>query len=74
VLRGLLRFLAYSLAFWFVYRIVVGALRYIAPDSPKKEDPMPRPPSEPKNDNQPGYRDVKDARFTDLPNDGSKPS
>jgi hypothetical protein len=60
--------------FWFIYRVVVGALRYIAPDSSKKEEPPPRPPSESKDDTQPGYRDVKDARFTDLPSDDSKPS
>ncbi len=74
MLRGLLRFIAYSLAFWFIYRVVVGALRYITHDSSRKEEPPPAPPREPKEQSQPGYRDVKDARFTDLPSDDSKPT
>jgi flagellar biosynthesis/type III secretory pathway M-ring protein FliF/YscJ len=74
VLRGLLRFIAYFLAFWFVYRVVVGAFRHIMQDSAKKEEPGPRPPSEPKEESRPDYRDVKDARYTDLPKDDSKPS
>lgn len=73
MLRGLLRIIAYSLAFWFIYRVVVGALRYITHDSSKREEPPP-PPAKPEEQSQPGFRDVKDARFTDLPSDDSKPT
>ena len=74
MLRGLLRFIAYSLLFWFVYRVVVGALRFLTHDSSRKEEPPPRSPDETKDERQPDYRDVKDASFTDLPKDDSKPS
>ena len=73
MLLGLLRFLAYTLAFWFVYRVIVGALRYITRDAQKNGGAGPQPPREGKND-QTNYLDVKDARFKDLPDDSSKPS
>jgi hypothetical protein len=73
VLRGLLRFLAYSLAFWFIYRVVVSAFRHVTPDG-RKKPPEPQPPHDPKEEQQPDYRDVKDARFKDLPGDSSKSS
>ena len=73
MLLGLLRFLAYTLAFWFVYRVVVGALRYITRDGQKNDGAGPQPPRQAKND-QTNYLDVKDARFKDLPDDSSKPS
>lgn len=73
MLRGLLRFLAYGLAFWFIYRVVIGALRHLAQDAQRKPSEPP-PPKESKTEQQPDYRDVKDARFKDLPNDSSKPS
>ena len=73
MLRGLLRFLAYALAFWFIYRVVVGALRHLVQDNRKKPSDPP-PPGEAKSEQQADYRDVKDARFKDLPNDSSKPS
>ena len=60
MVRGLLRFLAYALAIWFIYRVVIGALRHVVQDARKKP---PEPP--------PDYHDVKDARFKDLPNDSS---
>jgi hypothetical protein len=70
VLRGLLRFLAYALAFWFIYRVVIGALRHVAPDSRRKPSEPP-PQQEEKDVPAPDYRDVKDARFKDLPKDSS---
>jgi hypothetical protein len=73
VLRGLLRFLAYALAFWFIYRVVIGALRHVAQDARKKPSEPP-PERDTKTEQQPDYRDVKDARFKDLPNDSPKPS
>jgi hypothetical protein len=73
VLRGLLRFLAYALAFWFVYRVVIGALRHLAQET-RKKPPEPPPQQETKTGHQADYRDVKDASFKDLPNDSSKPS
>ncbi|TSA21900.1 hypothetical protein D4R75_05680 [bacterium] len=74
MLLGLLRFLAYTLAFWFVYRVVVGALRYITRDAQKNDGAGPQPPRQTRNDDQTNYLDVKDARFKDLPDDSSKPS
>jgi hypothetical protein len=73
VLRGLLRFLAYGLAFWFIYRVVIGALRHLAQESRKKPSEPP-PQSESKTEQQADYRDVKDASFKDLPDDSSKTS
>jgi hypothetical protein len=73
VLRGLLRFLAYALAIWFIYRVVIGALRHLAQGTRKK--PLEPPPKgETKPEQQTDYRDVKDAHFKDLPDDSSKPS
>ena len=66
MLRGLLRFVAYALAFWFVYRVVVGALRHVAQDF-RKNQAAPPPAREPQSEKQPDYSDVKDARFKDLP-------
>ena len=74
MLRGLLRFLAYSLLFWFVYRVVVGALRFLTHDSSREEEPAPRTRDERKDDRPSGYGDVKDASFKDLPKDDSKSS
>ncbi|MDP2884505.1 MAG: hypothetical protein Q8P51_05740 [Ignavibacteria bacterium] len=74
VLRGLLQFLAYILAFWFIYRVIVRALRYITRDAQKNDEPGTQPPREGKTDVQINYLDVKDARFKDLPDDSSKPS
>lgn len=73
MLRGLLRFLAYALAFWFIYRVVIGALRHVAQDARKKSSEPP-PQGETKTEQQADYRDVKDARFKDLPNDSEKHS
>jgi hypothetical protein len=73
VIRGLLRFLAYSLAFWFIYRVVVGALRNLTKDA-RKRPPDSTNQSETKTEPPPDYHDVKDARFKDLPKDSSEHS
>ena len=73
MVRGLLRFLAYALAIWFIYRVVIGALRHLAQET-RKKPPEPPPQKETKTEQQADYPDVKDARFKDLPEDSSKPS
>ena len=73
MLRGLLRFLAYGLAFWFIYRVVIGALRHLRQENRQKPSEPP-PERESKAEQQADYHDVKDARFKDLPNDSTKPS
>ena len=74
VLVSLLRFLAYTLAIWFIYRVIVGALRFISRDAQKNDGPGTQPPRQAKHDDHTTYLDVKDARFKDLPDDSSKPS
>ena len=74
MLRGFLRFVAYALAFWFVYRVIVGAFRHISRDAGKRDGGDRPPARETKNEDPPSYHDVKDARFKDLPNDSSKPA
>ncbi|MGA3245386.1 MAG: hypothetical protein ABSE41_12275 [Bacteroidota bacterium] len=71
MVRGLLRFLAYALVFWFIYRVVIGALRHVIQDA-RKKPPEPPPQSQAKTEQPPDYRDVKDAHFKDLPNDSSE--
>jgi hypothetical protein len=71
---GFLRFLAYSLMFIFVYRVVVGAFRYITGDPKTPRTSAPEPPPETKKPETPAYQDVKDAKFKDLPSDSSNPS
>jgi hypothetical protein len=60
--------------FIFIYRIVVGALRYISGDktNPRMsgtESPPATGKTEPTT-----YEDVKDAKFKDVPSDHSNPS
>jgi hypothetical protein len=74
VILGFLRFLAYSLMFIVVYRIVVGALRYISGDIRKQRMSGPEPPPAQKNTEPPAYQDVKDAKFKDVPTDSTNPS
>ncbi|HTY36473.1 MAG TPA: hypothetical protein VMH23_05150 [Bacteroidota bacterium] len=69
MLRGFLRVLAYSLAFWFVYRVVVGAFRSLTQDTQRRPSEPQPPPREPKSSPPPDYGDVRDARFKDLPKD-----
>jgi|WetSurMetagenome_2_1015567.scaffolds.fasta_scaffold533991_1 hypothetical protein len=69
-----LRFLVLSLMFMFIYRVVVGAFRYIAGDDKKPPQTGPQPPREAKKPDAPGYQDVKDAHFKDLPPDSKSPS
>ena len=74
VLVSLLRLLAYTLAIWFIYRVIIGAIRFISRDAQKNDGAGPQPPRQARNDDQTNYLDVKDARFKDLPDDSSKPS
>jgi hypothetical protein len=74
VILGFLRFLAYTLMFIFVYRVVVGAFRYIVGDEKRPPASGSVPPREPKKTEDPTYRDVKDAKFKDVPSDPSNPS
>jgi hypothetical protein len=74
VILGFLRFLAYTLMFIFVYRVVVGAFRYIVGDGNRPPVSGPVPPREPKKTEDPAYRDVKDAKFKDVPSDPPNPS
>jgi hypothetical protein len=69
-----LRFLALTLMFIFIYRVIVGAFRYISGDDKKPSRPETRSGEEPKKPEQSTYRDVKDAEFKDLPPDSTKPS
>jgi hypothetical protein len=71
---GFLRFLAYTLMFIFIYRVIVGAFRYIAGDQRKPPISAPDPPREPKKAEPPVYQDVKDAKFRDVREDSTKPS
>jgi hypothetical protein len=68
-----LRFLAYGLAFWFIYRVVIGALRHLTRETKQKPSEPPPAEREPNAEQQADYHDVKDAHFKDLPNDSAKP-
>lgn len=70
----MLRFLAYSLAFWFVYRVIVGAFRQITREASKGQAGEQPTRRETKSDEPPDYHDIKEARFKDIPGDSSKPS
>ena len=74
MLLRLLRFIAYLLAFWFIYKVVVGAFQYLAGGSQRKETPESKVRQESKEREQPTYPDVRDAEFKDLPKDPTKPS
>ena len=74
MILGFLRFLAYTLMFIFVYRVVVGAFKYIVGDEKKQRTSGPEPPLESKKPETPAYQDVKDAKFKDVPSDSSNPS
>ncbi len=71
MLRGFLRFLAYSLAFWFIYRVVVGAFRNLTQERKEHERPEPPPRQDPRGDASRSYSDVKDAQFKDIPKNPS---
>lgn len=74
MLLGFLRFVAYTLMFIFIYRVIVGALRYLAGVSGKRQASRQDIPPEPKKSSAPDYHDVKDAQFKDVPPNGSNPS
>ena len=74
MLLGLLRFIAYGLAFWFIYKVIVGAIQYLIGDANRKGSPEKRVRQETKKEDRPSYGDVRDATFKDLPKDPPNPS
>jgi len=74
VILGFLRFLAYTLMFIVVYRIIVGAFRYISGDEKQPRVSGPESPPAPKKTETSAYQDVKEAKFKDVPPDSSNPS
>jgi len=73
VILSFLRFLAFTLMFIFIYRVVVGAFRFLTGDQKKRPMTGPEPPPGPSKTEPPAYRDVKDAEFKDLPPNSTKP-
>lgn len=73
MILSFLRFLAFTLMFIFIYRVVVGAFRFLKGDEKNRPISAPPPPGEPKKTDAP-YRDVKDAKFEDVSSDSTKPS
>lgn len=71
---GLLRLVAFALMFWFIYRVIIGTIRYLTHHSKRDQMPSEQTQSEPKKSEPGVYHDVKDAQFTDLPDDSKKPS
>ncbi len=69
-----LRFLAYTLMFIFIWRVIVGAFRYVVGEAKKPPVTGPQPPGEPTKTEASAYQDVKDAKFKDLPSDTKNPS
>ena len=74
MLLGFLRFIAYSLAFWFAYKVISGAMHYLSEESKPKASPRQQGSQQPGKSQPTEYTDVKDAQFKDLPNDSKKPS
>ena len=74
MILSFLRFLALTLLFIFIYRLIVGAFRYLKGDEKKPPMSGPQPSQEPKKNDPHAYLDVKDAEFKDVPPDSSKPS
>ena len=74
MILSFLRFLAFTLMFIFVYRVVVGAFRFLTGDQKKRQMSDPDAPLEQKKTEVPPYHDVKDAEFKDVPPDSSKVS
>jgi hypothetical protein len=74
VILSFLRFLAFTLLFIFVYRVIVGAFRFLAGDQKKRPISGTPPPREQQKSESPAYHDVKDAEFKDVPPDSTKPS
>ena len=71
----LLRFLAIALAIYFIYRLIISTIRYLTQDrgSDSRHASEP-PPQNPQPKEPPEYRDIKDARFKDLPPGPKNPS
>ena len=73
MILSFLRFLAFTLLFIFIYRVIVGAFKFLAGDEKNRSMPAQPPPGEStKTDDT--YRDVKDAKFEDVSSDSRKPS
>ena len=74
MILSFLRFLAFTLMFIFVYRVVVRAFRFLTGDTKNRPTSGTEPPLEPKKTDIPAYHDVKDAEFKDVPPDFTNPS
>ena len=74
MILSFLRFLAFTLMFIFVYRVVVGAFKFLTGDAKRHPMSGPEPPGGPKKTDAPEYHDVKDAEFKDVPPDSTNPS
>ena len=74
MILSFLRFLVYTLMFIFVYRVVVGAFKFLTGDEKKRPMSGPEPPREPTKTEAPAYHDVKDAEFKDVPPDSTNVS
>jgi hypothetical protein len=74
VILSFLRFLAFTLMFIFIYRVVVRAFRFLTGDNKKQSMSGPEPPSESRKTEAAAYLDVKDAEFKDVPPNSEKPS
>ena len=74
MILSFLRFLAFTLMFIFVYRVVVGAFRFLTGDQKKRQMSGPDAPREPKKTEVATYHDVKDAEFKDVPPDSTNVS
>jgi len=74
VLLRLFRFIIYGLAFFFIYRIIVRTMQYLRRDSGSEASKMPQSPPQTPPVEPPTPRDIRDARFRDLPENSQKPS
>ncbi len=73
----MLRFILLVIAFYLLFRIIQSVVRFFLRSWQRGEDERRREydlPRQPPKKEPPQYRDVKDARFKDLPDDESKPS
>ena len=77
MLLRLLRLLAFALMFFFIYRVIVAAYRYLTGESRKRTVAGPETPPDLKKSAGSEYPDVRDAQFKDLPpksEDSQKPA
>gem|GEM_PF-1159261 len=75
MLLRILRFVILSLAFFFIYRLIVRTYQYLRRDerSQPSQGPHPPPPDSMRDKPVPPA-DIRDARFRDIPDDSQKPS